>query len=108
LHHTIEREYLHAYGDVWRTLEAFTQWWQGYQQSAFQFPPAVIPESGGAYRITVETVVTTFGMHPQLQQWNFELSSDGEVHVLSPQAIYPKEGRWLSYDFRSTIGPTIR
>jgi hypothetical protein len=108
LHHTIESEYLRSYGDVWRTLEAFTEWWQGYQHSAFRFPPAVIPEDGGAYRITVETVAASFGMHPQLQQWNFELSSDGKVHVLSVQAIYPKESRWLSYDFRSTIGPSGR
>jgi hypothetical protein len=104
----VEREYLNAYGDVWRTLEAFTEWWQGYQQSAFRFPLPVIPERGGAYRITVATVVTSFGMHPQLQQWNFEISADGSVHVLSVQPIYPKESRWLSYDFRSTIGPTIR
>jgi hypothetical protein len=108
LHHTVEREYLNAYGDVWRTLEAFTEWWQGYQHSTFQFPLPVIPERGGAYRITMETVVTSFGMHPQLQQWNFELSADGSVRVLSVQAIYPKESRWLSYDFRSTIGPAIR
>jgi len=106
LHHTVEREYLNAYGDVWRTLEAFTEWWQGYQRSAFQFPLPVIPEAGGAYRITVATVVTSFGMHPQLQQWNFELSHDGKVRVLSVQAIYPKESRWLSYDFRATIGPS--
>jgi hypothetical protein len=107
LHHTVERDYLQVYGDVWRTLEAFTQWWQGYQQSAFQFPPAVKVENG-AYRITVETVVVSFGMHPQLQQWNFELSQNGKVRVLSVEPIYPKERRWLSFDFRSTIAPSVR
>jgi hypothetical protein len=107
LHHTIEREYLQAYGDVWRTLEAFSQWWQGYQQTTYEFPPAVQKEHGD-YRISIEAVVVNYGMHPQLQQWNFELSSDGKVNVLSVQPIYPKESRWLSYDFRSTIGPSIR
>ena len=61
LHHTIERDYLQIYGDVWRTLEASTDWWQSYQQSAFQFPPAV-RAGNGSYLITVETVVTNFGM----------------------------------------------
>jgi hypothetical protein len=98
---------LQIYGDVWRTLEAFTQWWEGYQKSAFQFPPAV-RAGNGSYLITVETVVVNFGMHPQLQQWNFALSPDGAVSVISVEPIYPKESRWLSYDFRSTIGPSIR
>jgi hypothetical protein len=108
LHHTIERDYLQTYGDVWRTLEAFTEWWQAYQQTSFQFPRAVIPEDGGAYRITVEIVAANFGMHPQLQQWNFELSAEGNVRVLSVQPIYPRENRWLSYDFRSTIAPRVQ
>jgi len=107
LHHTIERDYLQIYGDVWRTLEAFSQWWEGYQKSAFQFPPAV-RAGNGAYLITVETVVVNFGMHPQLQQWNFALSPDGAVSILSVEPIYPKESRWLSYDFRSTIAPSVR
>ena len=107
LHHTIEREYLQDYGDVWRMLDAFTDWWEGYLEGAYQFPPAAISEAGGAHRITVETVVASFGMHPQLQQWNFEVSSEGEMRVLSVEPIYPKESRWLSYDFRSMIAPSI-
>jgi hypothetical protein len=107
LHHTVQRDYLQAYGDVWRTLEAFTDWWEGYLQSAFQFPTAV-KLGGGAYRIPVEIVVANFGMHPQLQQWTFELSPDGKVRVASVEAIYPKESRWLSFDFPSRIGPSIR
>ena len=50
LHHTVERDYLQVYGDVWRALEAYTEWWEDYQQSAFEFPAAVKLE-GGAYRI---------------------------------------------------------
>lgn len=107
LHHMVERDYLQIYGDVWRTLEAFTEWWQGYQARAYQFPPAV-RAGNGAYLITVETVVANFGMHPQLQQWDFALSLDGKVQVLSVEPIYPKESRWLSYDFRSTISPSVR
>jgi hypothetical protein len=106
MHHTVERAYLQAYGDVWRTLEAFSQWWQGYQQTDYQFPPAVRLATG-AYRISIEAVVVNYGMHPQLQQWNFELAPDGKVNVLSVQPIYPKESRWLSYDFRSTIAPSV-
>jgi hypothetical protein len=107
MHHTVERDYLQIYGDVWRTLEASVDWWQGYQKSAFHFPPTV-RAGNGAYLITVETIVASFGMHPQLQQWNFALSPDGRVTVLSAEAIYPKESRWLSYDFPSRIAPSIR
>lgn len=107
LHHTVERTYLQAYGDVWRTLEVFTDWWQGYTASAFQFPPAVQVEGGG-YRVTVERIVATFGMHPQLQQCSLEISRDGTVRVLGVESIYPKQSRWLSYDFKSAIGPQIR
>jgi hypothetical protein len=107
LHHTVERAYLQVYGDVWRTLEAFTDWWQGYTASAFQFPPAVQAEGGG-YHITVERIVVTSGMHPQLQQCSLDISRDGTVRVLGVESIYPKQNRWLSYDFQSAIGPQIR
>ena len=37
LRHTVERYYIRIYGDVWRGLEAYTQWWQAYQKEAVRF-----------------------------------------------------------------------
>ena len=34
LRHSVERYYIRIYGDVWRALEAYTQWWQAYQKVA--------------------------------------------------------------------------
>ena len=104
LHHSIEREYMQIYGeDVWRALSAFTEWWQGYTESAYQFPPAAQTESGGDYRASVERVVAGFGMHPQLQECDLQISRDGKVRITSVESIFPKEARWLSYDSRTNV-----
>lgn len=104
LHHSIERDYMQVFGeDVYRALSAFTEWWQGYAASQYEFPPALEPEDGGAFHIAVERVVLNFGMHPQLQQCNFEISHDGKVQVGVVEAIFPKQDRWLSYDSRTDV-----
>jgi hypothetical protein len=104
LHHSVERDYMRVFGeDVYRVLGSFTEWWQGYTASEYQFPPAVVPEDSGAFHIAVERVVLNFGMHPQLQQVNFDISQDGKVQVRGLEAIFPKQNRWLSYDSRADV-----
>ena len=56
-------------------------------------------------RIMLERLILSFGMHPQLQQWHVAVSSDGSVRVLAVQSIFPKQSRWLSYAFRTTLAP---
>jgi hypothetical protein len=46
-------------------------------------------------------------MHPQLQRWEIAVSSDGSVRVLTMDSVFPKQSRWLSYAFRSTVDPRI-
>ena len=104
LHHSVERDYLEVFGqDVYRTLSSFTEWWQGYTASKYQFPPAVEPEPGGAFHIAVERVVLKFGMHPQLQQCNLDISHDGTITVSGIEPIFPEQDRWLSYDSRTDV-----
>jgi len=106
LRHSVERYYIRIYGDVWRALEASTQWWQGYEKTAVHLTPTVVVE-GGVRRINLERLILSFGMHPQLQQWDVAVSRDGSVRVLAVESIFPKQSRWLSYAFRSTVDPQI-
>ncbi len=106
LRHSVERYYIRIYGDVWRALEASTQWWQGYEKTAAHLTPTVVVE-GGVRRIILERLILSFGMHPQLQQWDVAVSFDGSVRVLAVESIFPKQSRWLSYAFRSTMAPQI-
>jgi hypothetical protein len=104
LRHAVQRYYLQAYGDVWRTLEAYTQWWDNFQENPWDLAPTVTAEGDG-YRIALKRVRLIVGTHPQLQEWNLVVSRRGAVRALSVQPIFPKKERWLSYDFRSTIAP---
>lgn len=106
LRHSVERFYIRVYGDVWRALEAGTEWWEGYEKAAVHLTPTVVVE-GGVWRINLERLILSFGMHPQLQQWDVAVSRDGSVRVLAVESIFPKQSRWLSYAFRSTIEPQI-
>ena len=106
LRHTVERYYIRIYGDVWRGLEAYTQWWQAYQKEAVPLPPTVVVDAG-VRRITLARLILGFGMHPQLERWEIAVSSDGSVRVLAVDSVFPKQSRWLSYAFRSTVDPRI-
>jgi hypothetical protein len=104
LRHSVERYYIAIYGDVWRALEAYTQWWQDYEKAAVHLTPVVV-EDGSVRRITLERLTVIFGAHPQLEQWEIAVSDDGSVRVLAVESIFPKKSRWLSHAFRSTIEP---
>jgi hypothetical protein len=106
LRHSVERYYIRIYGDVWRALEAYAQWWQGYERAAVQLAPTAVVQ-GRVRRITLDRVIVSFGMHPQLQQWKVAVSPDGSITVLAVESIFPKQSRWLSYAFRSTMDPQI-
>jgi hypothetical protein len=106
LRHSVERYYIRIYGDVWRALEAYTQWWQAYQKLAVDLRTKVVADAG-LRRITLERLVLGFGMHPQLEQWEIAVSPEGSVRVLDVNSVFPKHTRWLSYAFRSTIDPRI-
>jgi hypothetical protein len=106
LHHSIERFYIQIYGDVWRALEAGAQWWEGYKKAAVQLTPTRFVQ-GNAWHVTLERLVLSLGMHPQLQQWDIAVSPNGAVRVLAVESIFPKQSRWLSYAFRSDMDPRI-
>jgi hypothetical protein len=104
LRHSVERYYIQIYGDVWRALEAYTEWWQAYQKVAVALQPTVASDAGFR-RITLERLVLGFGMHPQLEQWELAITTEGKIRVLAVESIFPKQTRWVSYAFRSTVDP---
>ena len=106
LRHSVERYYIRIYGDVWRALEAYTQWWQAYQNVAVPLRATVVADASFR-RITLERLVLGFGMHPQLEQWEIGVSAEGKVRVLAVESIFPKQTRWVSYAFRPSVDPRI-
>jgi hypothetical protein len=106
LRHAVERYYLQRYGDIWRALSAYWRWWEGFQKNAPDLAPTVRFEND-RYRVVLKRVLMVDGKHPQLRDWELEISRNGNVRVLAIQPIFPKDTRWLFYDFRSKIGPPI-
>jgi len=95
--YAVQRYYFGTYGAIRRALEAYSQWWQGFQTNAPDLAPTIRFENG-RYRAVLKRILMIVGKHPQLQEWDLEVSRDGKVRVLAMQPIFPKEIRWLFYD----------
>src|SRR5713101_8823188 len=68
LQHAVERYYLQSYGDIWRTLDVYLEWWQGFQKNAPGLAPTTRFENG-RYRVALKRILIVVGKHPQLQEW---------------------------------------
>jgi hypothetical protein len=97
LRHAVQRYYFETYGAVRRALNAYVQWWQDSQASAADLAPTVRFENG-RHRVVLKRIHMVAGRHPQLQEWDLEISRDGNVRVLAMQPIFPKQSRWLFLD----------
>ena len=98
LRHAVQRYYFATYGAIRRALEAYSQWWQEFQTNAPDLAPTIRFENG-RYRVVLKRILMIVGRHPQLQEWDIEISRDGKVRVLAMQPIFPKQPCWLFYDF---------
>ncbi len=106
LRHAVERHYVQSYGDIWRALGASWEWWEGFQKNPPDLAPTIRFEND-RYHVVLKRVLMVVGKHPQLQEWEFEVSRNGSVRILAMQPIFPKQTRWLFYDFRSKVAPAI-
>ncbi len=97
LRHAVQRYYFGSYGAVRRALEGYSQWWQDFQTTAPAIAPTVRFEDG-RYRVVLKRIVMIEGRHPQLEEWDLEISHDGKVRVLAVQPVFPKPPRWLFFD----------
>jgi hypothetical protein len=106
LRHALQRYYFKTYGDVWRALETYSHWWRSFQANAPDLAPKIRFENG-RYRVVLKRILMGVGAHPQLQEWDLEISRGGNVRVLAMQPIFPKQTRWLFYDSKFTINQPL-
>jgi hypothetical protein len=97
----VQNYYWATYGDLWRSLDAYSRWWQSFQAHAPALAPAVAIDKNGRYRVVLSRLLTFVGKHPEVQEWELEISRDGEIRVLAMQLLSPDQPSWLFYDLDS-------
>ncbi len=111
LRESVGRHYFTAYDEAWRSIDAYSRWWHGFldAETASQLAPRTEIEPDGRYRVTLSRVVTTDGAHPQVQQWQMEISPAGNVQATSMRTIFPKAPRWMFYDSpqQANVAPVL-
>ena len=111
LRESVGRHYFTAYDEAWRSIDAYSRWWHGFldAETASQLTPRAEIEPDGRYRVTLSRVVTTDGAHPQVQQWQMEISPAGNVQATSMRTIFPKAPRWMFYDSpqQANVAPVL-
>jgi hypothetical protein len=100
LREAVGRHYFTSYDEAWRSIDAYSRWWHGFldADSVSELGPKTEIEPDGHYRVTLNRVVTTEGAHPQVQQWQLEISPEGNVQATSMRTVFPKSPRWIFYD----------
>jgi len=100
LRDTVGRHYFTSYDEAWRSIDAYSRWWHGFLDAdgVAELGPRTEVEPDGRYRVTLNRVVTTEGAHPQVQQWQMEISPKGNVQATSMRTVFPKSPRWIFYD----------
>src|ERR1700674_687359 len=100
LRESVGRHYFRAYDEAWRSIDEYSRWGQGFlaAETASQLGPRAEIEPDGRSRVTLHRVVPTEGAHPQVQQWQLEISPEGNAQVTSMRTILPKAPRWMFYD----------
>jgi hypothetical protein len=100
LREAVGRHYFTSYDEAWRSIDAYSRWWHGFLEAdtVLELAPRTDIERDGRYRVTLNRVVTNEGAHPQVQQWQLDISPEGNVQVKLMQTIFPKSPRWIFYD----------
>jgi hypothetical protein len=100
LREAVGRHYFTAYDEAWRSIDAYSRWWHGFldADAVSELAPRTEIERDGRFRVTLNRVVTTEGAHPQVQQWQLEISPEGNVQATSMRTVFPKSPRWIFYD----------
>jgi hypothetical protein len=111
LRESVGRHYFTAYDEAWRSIDAYSRLWPGFvdAKTVSDLGPRAEIERDGRYRVTLHRVVTTEGAHPQVQQWQLEISPEGNAQVMSMRTILPKAPRWMFYDSpqQTNVAPVL-
>lgn len=95
----VQNFYWSAYQDVWKMLDAYSRWWTPFQADMPELGPKVAVNPEGDYDLSLHTLLTVDGKHPQVQQIELTISPAGMVQVRSIRTIFPDRSRWMFYDF---------
>jgi hypothetical protein len=111
LRESVGRHYFTAYGEAWRSIDAYAELWHGFldAKTVSELEPRAEIERDGRYLVTLHRVVTTEGAHPQVQQWQLEISPEGNTQITSMRTILPKAPRWMFYDSpqQANVAPVL-
>jgi len=111
LRESVGRHYFTAYDEAWRSIDVYSRLWHGFldAETVSELTPRAEIEQNGRYRVTMNRVVTAEGAHPQVQQWQLEISPEGNAQVTSMRTILPKAPRWMFYDSRqqTNVAPVL-
>jgi hypothetical protein len=94
----VQNYYFATYGDIWRALDGYSRWWRGFEAHSAAIAPTVAIDSNGRYRVVLNRLLTFIAKHPQVQQWELEISRRGEIRVLATRLIFPDQPSWVFYD----------
>jgi len=111
LRESVGRHYFTAYDEAWRSIDAYAELWHGFldAKTVSELEPRVEIERDGRYLVTLHRVVTAEGAHPQVQQWQLEISPEGNTQITSMRTILPKAPRWMFYDSpqQANVAPVL-
>jgi len=111
LRESVGRHYFTAYDEAWRSIDVYSRLWHGFldAETVSELAPRAEIDQNGHYRVTMNRVVTAEGAHPQVQQWQLEISPEGNAQVTSMRTILPKAPRWMFYDSRqqTNVAPVL-
>lgn len=104
----VQNYYFSMYRDIWKMLDAYSEWYTPFQSIMPEVGPKVVTNQTGGYDISLQTLLTVDGKHPQVQDIELTISSAGRVQVRSIRTIFPDQSRWVFFDFPLTKPETWR
>lgn len=104
----VQNYYFSMYRDVWKMLDAYSRWYTPFEASMSQIGPKVVVKENGDYGLSLQTLLTMDGKHPQVQDIELDISPTGIVEVRDIRTIFPDQSRWVFYDFALPRPETFR
>jgi hypothetical protein len=95
----VQNYYFSRYRDTWKMLDAYCRWWEKFRFNPSDVAPKISVLRNGDYNVTLHTLLTLDGKHPQVQEIAMTVSRTGLVNVRNIRSIFPGQSTWMFYDF---------
>ena len=96
---SVQNYYFSRYRDTWKMLDAYCRWWEQFRFNPSDLAPKIGVLRNGDYNLTLHTLLTLNGKHPQVQEIAMTVSRTGMVHVRNIRSIFPGTSSWMFYDY---------